>query len=575
MQQYQEQLSALMTQIPDDVARMAHEQQLGSPQASYMIFELRKGWREVRWILPLAFFFALLWFVSMIFLLTINSFLLIGSSFFLIFMAPLAITYILMLAGLIAMSLTRRTCTLYPCDGGLILRQSRKKFRVIRWEEIEIIQQTASRLLFMIRNSNLYTLRCHDGDSLTFSGHPRFMNKLAPIFEDHFTRRRLPFWLADYQAGQTLHFGPVRIDRNGVAVGEKMLPWEQVADISLLKGRRLVIYKAGERQEVWLSLPAFKIDNLSILLVLFKRIRSGHTDQEAGLQAITTTYGAGTTIVSSKHNRIDPLPEGLASLADEHQLGERRLDQQLGRNVLTSWAQIITMSAIGSVLLAGSAIFIVASLLSESFRRDSSPFITITSYSILFGAMLIIAAILHFRQIHNHTYTFERGLILKHGGQAPAIVRWEEIETVWHTPAFRIGRNNQSTVPPRVSGYTFQLRNGSKHTLNRFNMRMDILSKLIQEQVVPLQLPTAIDAYQTGQTLTFGKVRVNQQGISIGERSLPWPQVKSVTLQENKLAIFDITQRKPWGSVKAKEIPNLFLLFELADYARNGAKPAE
>lgn len=575
MQQYQEQLSALMTQIPDDVARMAHEQQLGAPQAGYIITALRKGWRWTNAIFLLTLLFFLLWIGAIFFMTTTGNFLLVGSSF-LLFMAPMAVAYILMIAGLILMRSTRRTCTLYPCDGGLILRQSSKKFRVIRWEEIEVIQQTASRFLSVGNlKSVLYTLRCHDGDPLTFSSQSRFASKLAPVFEDHFTRRRLPFQLADYQEGQTLHFGPVRIDRNGVAVGEKMLPWEQVADISLLKGRRLVIYKTGERQEVWLSLPAFKIANLSILLALFKRIRSGQTDQEAGLQAISTTYGAGTTIVSSKRNKIDPLPEGLAALADEHRLGERRLDQQLGRNVLTSWAQIITMSAIGSVLLAGSAIFIVASLLSESFRRDSSPFIAVTSYSILFGAMLIIAAILHFRQIHNHTYTFERGLILKHGGQTPAIVRWEEIKTVWRSPVFRIGRNNQSTIPPRVSGYTFQLRDGGKHTLNRFNMRMDILSKLIQEQVVPLQLPTAIDAYQTGQTLTFGEVRVNQQGITIGERSLPWPQVKSVTLQESKLAVFDITQRKPWSSLKAKEIPNLFLLFEMADYARNGAKPAE
>lgn len=571
MQQYQEQLSALMTQIPDDVARMAHEQQLGAPQAGYIITELRKGWRWTRWVLLFAFSFFFLWYILLFF--EIDYFI---DSHLLLLFVPLIVIFLLLMAGLIAMSSTRRMCTLYPCDGGLILRRSSKKFRVIRWEEIETIQQTASRLFFMgLLKSNLYTLRRHDSDTLTFSGQPRFIKQLAPVFEDQFTRRRLPFQLADYQAGQTLHFGLVHIDRNGIAVGEQMSSWEQVADILLLKGRKLVIYRTGEQRKAWLSLPAFKIDNLSILLALFKRIRSGQTDQEAGLQAISTTYGAGTTIVSGKRSKIDPLPEGLAALADEHQLGERRLDQQLGRKVLTSWRQIIAMSVIDLIFLGGGAVVTFGSLANATFRQDSSFVITPIIYFSFFGILLTIDTIRRLRQINNHTYTFERGIILKRGQLAPAIARWEEIETVWRNPGIRLTRNSQATLPIHAYAYTFQLRGGNKYTLNRLNMRIDVLSKIIQEQIVPLQLPAAIDAYQTGQTLAFGEVRVNQQGITIGERSLSWPQVKSVTLQENKLAVFDITQRKPWGSVKAKKIPNLFLLFELADHARNGAKQPE
>ncbi len=572
MQQYQEHLSTSLPQIPDDVARMAHEQQLGASQASSMISELRKGWRWANAMFAGAALSYLVWFL--LFSFRIDFFL--RNTSFLIFIIPPIIIAVFLLTGALSMANTRRACTLYPCDGGLIFRQSSKQFRVIRWEEIETIQQTVSRFFFMgIRKSDLYAIRCHDGGTLTFSGHPRFVKNLASVFEDQFTRRRLPFQLADYQAGQTLHFGLLRVDRNGVGVGEQTLLWEQVADMSLLKGRKLVIYKTGKRQEIWLSLPAFKIGNLSILLALFKRIRSGQTEQEAGLQAITATYGGGTTIVSSRRNTIDPLPDDLAVLADAHQLGERRLDQQLGRSLLTSWARIITLSIIGGILLVGSAVFVFASLSNESFRRGSSPFITFVSYGILFALIMISAAIQSLLQIHNHTYTFERGLILKFSKQAPAAVRWEEIEIVWRRSPIRLTRHSQSTALSSASGYMLQLRDGSKYTLHRLNMRMDTLSKLIREQVVPLQLPAAIDAYQTGQTLTFGEVQVSQQGFAVGERLLPWSQVKSVGLRENKLVVFDLSQRKPWCRVTAKGIPNLFLLFELADYARNGALRAE
>jgi hypothetical protein len=38
---------------------------------------------------------------------------------------------------------------------------------------------------------------------------------------------------------------------------------------------------------------------------------------------------------------------------------------------------------------------------------------------------------------------------------------------------------------------------------------------------------------------------------------------------EQQLVIYDIAQHKPWYRKSGRRIPNLFLLFELADYARN------
>jgi hypothetical protein len=49
-----------------------------------------------------------------------------------------------------------------------------------------------------------------------------------------------------------------------------------------------------------------------------------------------------------------------------------------------------------------------------------------------------------------------------------------------------------------------------------------------------------------------------------------WEEIETIwhTLQGDRLVIYDITQRKPWYKLKARHIPNLFLLFALADYAR-------
>ncbi len=562
------------TQIPDDVARIAHEQQLGTPQTRHMISRLSRGWRVPQFIFPFVLLFFMIAFATLLIILSIPS---VNTAMiiFTILIPSIVICYLALLACAIAIRLTNKTCNIYPCDKGLILKQSTTKFRVIRWEEIEAIWHTSARTLsrFYFR-SQLYTIHCHDGYTLTFSGVRRALSNMDSFnkaLEEQFTRRRLPFQFADYQAGQTLNFGPLSLNHTGIAVRDKMLPWEQIADMTLLKNRYLLIHKAGEKPEVWQKFPAFKIPNLRILLALFKRIRSGQSEQEAGFAALAA-YGTAATIVQSR-GRIDALPEGLAALAEEHKLGERRLDQHLGRSRLTSWAAIITLLSAEVILMATMTGYGIAfsSALDALIRSPLFVIFTeFTLFSLLLTPVTIIAIIHNFQHIHNYTYTFERGVILKRGQQTPVVCRWEDVETVWRIPGINwYARRQQHILPQRLWAYTIQLRDGVKYTLTRLNIKQESLGKIIKEQVVPLQLPAIADAFQAGQTLTFGRVRVSQQGITVDTHLLPWPQVKSVSLEGNRLVVYNITQRKPWQRLQAKHIPNLFLLFALADYARD------
>jgi hypothetical protein len=138
----QQQMHDAMQQIPDDIARTAHEQQLGTPQARYLITVLRRGWRWPRVILPfvsLAFLLVFIVFFAIIALFLNN----IPLNIFLFsFISLLGVSYVAIIACAIAVRFTHKVCNIYPCDGGLILKQSITKFRVIRWEEIETIWHT-------------------------------------------------------------------------------------------------------------------------------------------------------------------------------------------------------------------------------------------------------------------------------------------------------------------------------------------------------------------------------------------------------------------------------------------------
>lgn len=583
MQQYISHVSNLTTQIPDDVARLAHEQQLGTPQTSFSITKLGQGWRWIRFMPLVSILIILAAFLVIFITLSI----VYDSRLFLSLFIPTMISgYTFLLVYVILFSIIYKRGYLYPCDKGLILRFSSSKFRVLRWDEIETIWQTSERSLgtLYIKNQS-YRIRSHDGDVLTLRGQNRPRSphnnskNLDEIIEEQFTRRLLPFHLADYQAGQTLTFGPLNVNRDGINVHASQLSWEQIAAISLVKDQRLVIYKTGEKPEIWAQLTAFKIPNLSILLALLRRTRSGSSDQEAHFEALTTIYGATATVVQNERT-MDALPEGLAALAEEHQLGERRLDQQLGRSRLVGWPTIIGLLILQTTLFAFISGGVLLHIFAFSSINHSFWWTLLNEFAILslvFSPSSIISLIRHLRQFPNHTYVFEHGIIFKRGQAVPAVWRWEDIQTTWRKPSFMstYNRRQQPYVQTGQYAYKLQMRNGAQYTLSRLNINQTALSQIIKEQVVPLQLPELIDAYHTGQTLAFGKVRLNQQGISIGARLLPWSQVKSVGLQGDILVIFDITRHNPWGRAIAAKVPNLFLLFALTDYVRDSSHSKE
>ena len=252
--------------------------------------------------------------------------------------------------------------------------------------------------------------------------------------------------------------------------------------------------------------------------------------------------------------------------SDEYQLGERRTDEKLGLSRLVTWPMIVGKS----IAFFISLIFVnwlFSIFLGSSF--DAMKWMALSKNIVQIGTLSIMVAygLIHvsfsIKYIYHYTYTFAHGLILKRGRNTPVVCRWDEIEAVWYV--YKRLSNQSAGI---TSSCTLQLREGTKYSLSTLDINQIALGKSLKGQVTPLQLPKFFSAYQDGQIVAFGPVRINQQGIALDTRLLPWSQVKSVALEENKLVIYDIAQHKPWGKLPAKRVPNLFVLFALADVAR-------
>lgn len=338
----QQHIASALTQIPDDIARLAHEQQLGTPQTSYTVTKLVRGWRWLAFAIQF-----LLCCDGIIFAFIVIYMLLHGYKSITTIYPFIIIPLISSNIFLNILKLLNNAITIYTCEGGFILKQSAKKFRVIHWDEVESMRSTLTYApgSFFSRH-RIDFISCHDGYTLAFHGARKSLSELQKTLEEQLTRRCLPFLLADYQAGQTLHFGPLAVNRQGLNVRDTALAWEYVADISLVKDQQLVISQSGEQPTIWLTLPALKIPNLSLLLALFKRIRGSQSEYEAHLEQLDS-FGSKTLVAQGR--AVDPLPEELAALAREHDLGERRVDQILGLKSLTGWPIFIGTVIFGAL----------------------------------------------------------------------------------------------------------------------------------------------------------------------------------------------------------------------------------
>lgn len=136
------------------------------------------------------------------------------------------------------------------------------------------------------------------------------------------------------------------------------------------------------------------------------------------------------------------------------------------------------------------------------------------------------------------------------------IIRWDEVAAVWQA----ITRVQHTFT---VRSCKVQLDGGRKYTFNNALRNVPELIATIQQEVTPRILARASDAYHAGETIPFGKLGVSEAGISRGKRTLPWDQVKRVTVDKGVITVRKQGSLLKWTSVPVAETPNFFVFASL------------
>jgi len=142
-----------------------------------------------------------------------------------------------------------------------------------------------------------------------------------------------------------------------------------------------------------------------------------------------------------------------------------------------------------------------------------------------------------------------------------SIIRWDEIKnvTISRTSDFSI----QSLFTPfaQTLEFTVELNNGTKRTFTQEIKDHKRLGETILQETTKRLLPSAIESFKKGQTVTVGRLTVSQQGFVEGNKTIPWSEVKEITIR-GESAFLDGTTK-----VIPDTTPNYSVLLGLIDYA--------
>lgn len=179
-----------------------------------------------------------------------------------------------------------------------------------------------------------------------------------------------------------------------------------------------------------------------------------------------------------------------------------------------------------------------------------------------------IAAIIYginaLRHCNLKVYQFSYGLVRVKGTRVDAI-RWDQVESVWQ----KITKGRYSTSRT----YTLRRSDGASFTFTHALRHVEQLGQNMQQTIAAIHTPMAMTAYNAGNTLHFGPLHLNYQGISNGKEVLPWHEMQGVEIKQGYVNIKRMGKTFNWSRIAVANIPNVLVFLNVVNHARSGQIP--
>lgn len=209
----------------------------------------------------------------------------------------------------------------------------------------------------------------------------------------------------------------------------------------------------------------------------------------------------------------------------------------------------------GLVLLTGSA----------GGEDAISTSVTILTIALLFivAALILVLPPLLYRSWC--VFVCSEGFLFKRGSRLDAF-RWDQVAAIWQKVTRRYYNGIYTGTRHK---YTVQHIDGTKVIFTDRFPDVEALGDVIAREVTNRQIPQMIAAYKAGQTLQFGPLSVNMQGVSNNRELLPWSQVQGISVDQGSVRISKEGKLLSWSTVTVSKIPNVFAFIALVNVILN------
>lgn len=163
-----------------------------------------------------------------------------------------------------------------------------------------------------------------------------------------------------------------------------------------------------------------------------------------------------------------------------------------------------------------------------------------------------------FKKSQHQILLHEHGLVELQGNQIHS-AKYEDLQ-IYHNS---VQISAYGVIPiAQASDYIVQFPNGSRSHVD-WNQGSRPVGKIIQDLIYQYQLPQAIAALEQGKDVVFGQVRLNNQSLSIGRKTLLWSEIDRVQLFRGSFNVFRHGSWRFTANIEFARVPNAFVLLAL------------
>ncbi len=242
------------------------------------------------------------------------------------------------------------------------------------------------------------------------------------------------------------------------------------------------------------------------------------------------------------------------------QLGEPTAQFAVGKR------RLVRHLVLGVVLILVGAGIIAFSLFVGLAHIHSWHIVLLGPLAFVAGVRMIVRA---YRNLGLRVVVFPEGVVRVRGDDVQAFF-WEDIARVWQ-------KKNSMTWAYALHGalvFQVQRTDGTEIVFDDSLPGLNQLGGILLRETLPHLLPRALEAYDEGHALDFGKLRVSARGWGQSADSVSWQNVKSITLTETEITIVKKNKWGAWLHATVSDFPN-FHVFRAVVQQRTPIKLTE